>query len=244
MELNKQPPEKVVRVYDGTVEVHSIFETIQGEGPFCGTPCVFVRLAGCSLQCPLCDTEYTSVRNKMTPNAIVAAVYALRETGLVVITGGEPFRQSIHELLNFLTADGYYVQVETNGTHAPPVLTGSDAFYERTVKLRDPKGVYIVCSPKTGFVHPALAARACCYKYVLSHDSVATDDGLPLTALGHAANPSLARPLKKCDLPIYLQPADVQDIIENQKNMNAVVDSALKHGYIVQSQMHKILGLA
>ena len=61
-EFNGQPIEKVQRTFDGTLEVHSIFKTIQGEGPFCGTPAVFIRLAGCNLQCPWCDTclLYTS----------------------------------------------------------------------------------------------------------------------------------------------------------------------------------------
>ena len=55
--INKQPIEKREPSYEGTLQVHSIFKTIQGEGPFCGTPCVFVRLAGCNLQCPACDTD-------------------------------------------------------------------------------------------------------------------------------------------------------------------------------------------
>lgn len=33
-----------------------IFHSIQGEGVSQGTPCVFLRLAGCNLACSWCDT--------------------------------------------------------------------------------------------------------------------------------------------------------------------------------------------
>ena len=70
--LNTQPIEK--RHHKVDLEVHSIFYTIQGEGPFCGTPAVFIRLAGCNLQCPSCDTNYTSKRRTMTAEEIVNEV--------------------------------------------------------------------------------------------------------------------------------------------------------------------------
>ena len=54
MKTNTQEPEKIDR--DRHLDVHSIFHTIQGEGPYCGHPAVFIRLAGCNLQCPGCDT--------------------------------------------------------------------------------------------------------------------------------------------------------------------------------------------
>ena len=36
-----------------------IFHSIQGEGVSQGTPCVFLRLAGCNLACSWCDTAYS-----------------------------------------------------------------------------------------------------------------------------------------------------------------------------------------
>lgn len=44
---------------DGKVlKVHSIFYTIQGEGPYSGRTAVFIRLSGCNLACSFCDTEF------------------------------------------------------------------------------------------------------------------------------------------------------------------------------------------
>jgi organic radical activating enzyme len=244
--LNNQPIEKVIREFDGFYQVHSIFETIQGEGPFCGTPCVFLRLAGCNLNCPLCDTDYTSSRTKMNLSQIMHLVTDLQQKpGLVVVTGGEPFRQPIGPLLDSLTEHGYYVQIETNGTLPPPKLTGHNANYHRDIPSRmfDRKGVYIVCSPKTGYVHPDTVARACCFKYVVSLSDIDATDGLPKQALNHVANPRLARPPEGWDLPIYLQPADHKDDLENAKNTCAALVSCMKFGYTLQLQIHKFIGL-
>lgn len=264
MELNSQPIQKVQKKPnpDGAVDVHSIFYTIQGEGPFCGTPAIFVRLAGCNLQCPLCDTEYTDKAVRMNPSQIINAFKAAitdsvgykvadaitegvkegRTRQLVVLTGGEPLRQQITPLLEALCAVGYYVQVETNGTLTPPEFHPyASAFYNST-QIADQEGVYVVCSPKTGFVSPKLVEVACCFKYVAQASDMG-EDGLPNSALGHVANPRLARPPKLWERPIYLQPADEQDAVINAANTAAVTEACMTHGYTVQIQIHKLLGV-
>jgi len=238
--LNKQPIEKAVRSYDGTLDLHSIFYTIQGEGPFSGTPAVFVRLAGCNFQCPWCDTEYTQGRRTRSVSWITDEVLSHATAGLVVISGGEPFRQPIKQLIMELVNAGHYVQIETNGSLKPAELD-HPMTYQMDVHAR--RGAYIVCSPKSGKVNDKLMARACCYKYVLDAEHVGEDDGLPTTALGHTASPRLARPPAWWDRPVYLQPADHQEPTANDRNTKAVIASAMKHGYIVQLQIHKLMGL-
>ena len=40
---------------DGTtLDVHEVFETVQGEGPYAGVPALFIRLSHCNLRCWFC----------------------------------------------------------------------------------------------------------------------------------------------------------------------------------------------
>lgn len=99
------------------IDVHEIFSSIQGEGFKAGTPMTFIRLWGCNLQCPFCDTpQALEDRHETTVQALTAAAYALNNKW-VCITGGEP---TIHEALDGLVASlqavGLKVAIETNGT--------------------------------------------------------------------------------------------------------------------------------
>lgn len=242
MRINIQPIEKFSDPDNGaTLRVHGIFPTIQGEGPLTGHPAIFTRLAGCNLQCPHCDTEYTGpeahsdgepgVRRLMVSD-IVKRIRELHPgPRLVVITGGEPFRQNIAPLCQALLDEDYQVQVETNGTL--PVSFGL------------PADVWVVCSPKAGKVHPSIAEVAIAWKYVLTHDSVSEVDGLPLRALDHTAPArGVARPPENLIRgAIYLQPADLQDAEINQKNLQAVIRSCMQHGYTLQLQTHKLINM-
>lgn len=234
--INIQPIEKREPSYEGTLQVHSIFKTIQGEGPFCGTPCVFVRLAGCNLQCPMCDTDYTSKRTELTPEEILLTVMRKAGTtpGLVVITGGEPFRQHIGELIALLVQHQYYVQIESNGTMNPPVGPWNKNTFERF-------GAYLVISPKTGKLNPLAEDAACALKYVVRYGD-ADIDGLPKHALDMPNRP--ARPTPGLfQGQIYIQPLDSKDEVDNHLHTQEAVSSSLMHGYILQLQVHKFIGV-
>lgn len=227
--MNKQLTEKPVS-HPSHYDVHSIFKTIQGEGPYSGHPAIFIRLAGCNLQCPWCDTDYTSKRQRMSYGEIVEQVSALAKGNIdqiVVITGGEPFRQNIRQLANILKSIYAVVQIETNGTLEVPIHLSH--------------AVDIVCSPKTGNVHPSIYNRAIAFKYVLNHNSIDPEDGLPIKVLDHSCKPRVARPSEGFTGATYVLPMDVPDIEEHRKNIQAVVDSSLKYGYIAQLQIHKVL---
>ena len=229
---NQQAPEPRLNNIGEMLDVHSIFDTIQGEGPFAGTPATFIRLAGCNLQCPLCDTEYTEGRKVMGRGEIASEV-ARSEMPLVVITGGEPFRQNIVGLVSILKARRCTVQIETNGKFDCGAIIQTLA--------------EIVVSPKTATLHETTAMSACAYKYVVSHDDVA-DDGLPIRALGHPvpAGKTIARPPVGWRGPIYVQPADAKDDETNRANMAAAVRAVmLEPGQRkLCIQMHKYAELA
>lgn len=231
--INIQPIEKQDIRDDFSLDVHSIFHTIQGEGPLTGHPAIFIRLAGCNLQCPKCDTDYTSKRQRMTPEGILAAVRKLHAgPRLVVITGGEPFRQNLTMLCTLLVDEDYMVQIETNGTL--PVSEGLPQYPH----------VWIVVSPKASKVHPSIEERALAWKYVASHLSMAPD-GLPIRALEHhCSSRGVARPpegfVKEA---IYLQPVDAQNPGVNGRNLRSVIASCMQHGYTLQLQVHKLINM-
>jgi organic radical activating enzyme len=123
------------------------------------------------------------------------------------------------------------VQIETNGTLAP-----SPDFDQ----LRQ---VTVVCSPKAGKVNKALIPWISAYKYVLDNGSVGKD-GLPLQALDHTASPFVARPHEDFEGPVYLQPADTKSDLRNLINLQLVQNNCMQFGFILQLQIHKILGVA
>lgn len=230
---NTQAPEKRVTGNGDTLAVNSVFHTIQGEGPYAGSPSIFVRLAGCNLQCPLCDTEYTA-RDQFAVADIVRTVQGAAPSDatpprLVVITGGEPFRQPIAQLCRALVDAGYTVQIETNGTYWQPEFPYAD--------------VLVVCSPKAGKVHSNLAPWVGAWKYVASDDNIDPADGLPTHALEHPNGGRLYRPPPGHPAPVYLQPVDHKNTAANARAQRAVVEACLRHGHRLCLQMHKIIGV-
>jgi 7-carboxy-7-deazaguanine synthase len=230
MQLNMQPVEKQVAAEDGTMNVHSIFDTIQGEGPYVGTPCVFIRLAGCNLQCPMCDTDYTTGRRIMGVDAILDEVRSYRRGGLVVITGGEPFRQANGRLVRKLALAGYHAQFETNGTLFDETMV--DQFQRATV----------VCSPKTPVISRDLAPHINYFKYIVNAGRVDDKDGLPLHSLGMSGKPYRPDALFNRE-HIFVQPCDAKDARENAENVRQAVASCRKFGYRLCLQLHKEINL-
>ena len=117
-----------------TYAIKEIFgPTIQGEGYLAGTPCYFIRFAGCNMwdgrietraasNCPYCDTDFFK-GDKLTASDIVNKLKSLsfdtKDISWIIITGGEPLLQLDEALVNSLHNEGYRVQVETNGTINP-----------------------------------------------------------------------------------------------------------------------------
>jgi organic radical activating enzyme len=113
-----------------TLPVNEIFYSIQGEGFHAGTPAVFVRLAGCNLNCPWCDTEYHKFV-EMSLGKIRERIHTLIENTVdpeladsffkpftIIITGGEPTTHSnLKNLIEFLSNEVFSIHIETNGTN-------------------------------------------------------------------------------------------------------------------------------
>lgn len=105
-----------------TIPIHETFQqTIQGEGYFAGTPCDFIRLAGCPVHCHYCDTGYGDTkantdkhlpRSRLTFEQLINQLISPR----VIISGGEPFiHQELPELVEVILAHNKSVAIETSG---------------------------------------------------------------------------------------------------------------------------------
>lgn len=116
--------------------VSEIFLSIQGESTYVGLPCIFIRLAGCNLECKWCDTPYARTpeeAREMKVDEVIKEV-GKYDCWLVEITGGEPLLQDeTRELAKRLADLDYKVLIETNGSIS---LKGLD---KRLIKIVDIK---------------------------------------------------------------------------------------------------------
>lgn len=110
---------KLNEAKEGTLfPVLESFYSLQGEGVNTGMAAFFIRLAGCNVHCPWCDTkESWNVKNaqlKDQQQLIEDAV--LSGAPNVVITGGEPLLYPLDSLTKSLRSIGLKVWLETSGS--------------------------------------------------------------------------------------------------------------------------------
>jgi 7-carboxy-7-deazaguanine synthase len=213
-----------------TLLIKETFQSIQGEGPFSGQPAFFVRLAGCNLSCPYCDTNHTTDAKTIGIGSLVAEIlHKCFPNDLVVITGGEPFNQDITKFVKLLLAYDYRIQIETNGTKFLQAFP-----YDR---------VTIVCSPKTLEVNPDLIPHVDAYKYVIKGAEYCTKNGMPINAIGNIVEPHVFMFPENFDISrVYIQPLDEKAKYKNCRNTAEAINICLKFGYTLCLQIHKIIG--
>ena len=108
------------------MRISEVFLSLQGEGTHVGIPTVFVRLQECNLRCAYpCDTPYAldpAGGEEMSVDEVMKRVRDFKKDGWVEITGGEPLLQlkGVCALVQKLKYEGYFVEIETNGSFDPP----------------------------------------------------------------------------------------------------------------------------
>ncbi|MBS3029510.1 MAG: 4Fe-4S cluster-binding domain-containing protein [Dolichospermum sp. DET50] len=99
--------------------IHETFQsTVQGEGYWTGCLVDFIRLSGCPVGCPWCDTGYADGgTNLPRVNHSIGELLAEIISPRVVITGGEPFiHKHLPELVQAVLAANKQVSIETSGS--------------------------------------------------------------------------------------------------------------------------------
>lgn len=144
--------------------VHEQFYSFQGEGVHAGRAAFFIRLFGCPIHCPWCDSAGTwhpkHIPKKVPRLTALELADAALDTAaeFVVVTGGEP---TIHNLVPLVTAihelAGLPVHLETSGAfetdapfdwitlspkrEAPPLLSMLKAASELKLVVDGPQAV-------------------------------------------------------------------------------------------------------
>ncbi len=232
--FGKNPVRKQDLNNRGILWVQEIFPTLQGEGSYAGTPSIFIRLAGCNLQCEFCDTQFETafedVRNKRLPVDIVETVNRLSTENPgctnVVITGGEPFRQNFVPLASKLLELGFTIEIETAGT----------LWIDEFSHIVD--NCHVTVSPKTPKLNKNIEKAAKAYKYIVGAENCPKGDCVvPLTAKGKQL------PLPRFAQQIFIQPMDVEDPIKHADNIEAAVELCKQTGWRLSVQTHKYIGV-
>ncbi len=95
------------------------FYTIQGEGYHKGTAAYFVRIGGCDVGCHWCDVKESWNPAIHPPTSIQSiAENAERNSGTIVVTGGEPLTWDMGPLTQLLKEKGLDIHIETSGAYA------------------------------------------------------------------------------------------------------------------------------
>ncbi len=133
------------------------FHSLQGEGHHTGRSAFFIRLAGCTVGCPWCDTKHswpTQGQPEHSIDDLADAAHTAAEAGasFVVITGGEPLHHDLQPLTQALDAHcGLPLHLETSGVdplsgrfdwitlspkrHQPPLQALLDSMQELKVVI-------------------------------------------------------------------------------------------------------------
>lgn len=220
-----------------TYPVNNIYTCVQGEGVQTGVAMVLLRLHGCAVGCPWCDTketwefgsQYEVTTLEKTLGATVQYGWFSAETittyittnhpgpKWVLLTGGEPAQFDLQPLVQQLQSVGYQVAIETSGTETGHLNAGID-WVCVSPKIEMPSGKQVLVD--------ALASADELKHVVGRQRDIAQLDYL-LTTFVHKPN-----------LQICLQP-----ISQSNKATKICIDTVQQRGWRLSVQMHKYIGV-
>jgi organic radical activating enzyme len=101
------------------LKVNSKFYSIQSEGARAGTPALFIRLAGCNMDCPFCASDCDEYQ-ELSLLDLLNFFQRYFPCRTIVWTGGEPTLQLTPDIINYFKSQGYKQIIETNGSKKVP----------------------------------------------------------------------------------------------------------------------------
>jgi 7-carboxy-7-deazaguanine synthase len=217
--------------------VNDCYTCVQGEGVQTGVAMVLLRLHGCAVGCPWCDTKETWLMDPdhevatlaealganprythLTADEIVAHI---RDHNAgprwVLVTGGEPAQYDLAPLVAALQEAGYRVAIETSGTEVGHLQAGFD-WVCVSPKLNMPGGKEVRLETLT---------QAHEIKHVVGRSQDITD----LEELLAAAQPPATTQI--CLQPVSTSP----------KATELCLETVMARGWRLSIQTHKYIGV-
>lgn len=205
------------------------FVSINGEGRLCGQLAIFIRFAGCNLNCSYCDTTWANEKDVLYELMSSEDIYEyIKSTQVknITLTGGEPLLQEgIIELLELLSKDKeLHIEIETNGS----------VMLDKFSKLQNPPSFTMDYKlPSSNMEHKMLMEN---FEYLTKKDTVKFVSG-SFEDLEKAKNI-----IDKFNLiektNIYISPVfgkiSMDSIVEFMKDNNM-------NGVTMQVQLHKVI---
>jgi 7-carboxy-7-deazaguanine synthase len=220
--------------------VNNIYPTVQGEGVHTGVPMILLRLQGCGVGCPFCDTKETwevdpafevdhddllpkdptPTYTRITGSELVHKFKTEFPPALkwVMLTGGEPARLPLHHLVLALHDGGYKIALETSGTEIGHLGADVD---------------WVCVSPKIDMpggklIQPDAITSADEIKMVIGKTA-------DLDKLDHLLQTNILKP----GVTICLQPMS-----ESKRATAICIDECLRKGYRLSIQTHKLINIS
>lgn len=220
--------------------VNNWYATVQGEGVHTGVPMILLRLQGCGVGCPFCDTKETwevepafevdhddllpkdasPTYTRITGSELVHIFRTELPPNIkwVMLTGGEPARLPLKHLITALHDGGYKVALETSGTEVGHLGAGVD---------------WVCVSPKIDMpggkqIQPDAISSADEIKMVIGKPA-------DLEKLEHL----LTTNSLKEGVTICLQPMS-----ESKKATAICIDHCLARGWRLSIQTHKLINIS
>ncbi len=234
-----------------------VFYSIQGEGLYVGRPQIFIRLAGCNLQCRYCDTPaargpapavwrierepgaraFEERPNPASASELADALAAWPARDAATFTGGEPLLQPdfLAAATELLRSQGRSIHLETNGVLVEEL--------RRVIDIVDVVAMDIKLSSATGepnrfeanraFLETA-AAREAFVKLVVAARTPETEAAAAARLVADV-DPSI---------PVVIQPVSAPGERPDERHLLALAGAAAAHVRFARviPQVHKLAG--
>ncbi len=217
-----------------TLPINEIFETLQGEAHWTGSPAVFVRFQYCPISCPFCDTKHTwkldtdkeipfytmITKVKDAPTYAQVQLDKLVEhiaslpSRHVVFTGGEPAAYDLVLLTSELVRKGKSVQIETSGTF--DIKVSSTTWITLSPKINMPGG----------------------YQFKTESIARANEIKMPVGKMRDVEQLKALLVHRKHPIDVWLQP-----LSQSPKATALCIEQARLNGWRLSVQTHKYIGL-